>query len=42
MGAAAVAVGAAILFSGRRFLVGQPPAPHSVEEAELVAAADLD
>lgn len=42
MGATAVAVGAAILFSGRRFLAGQPPAPHSVEEAELVAAADLD
>jgi predicted MFS family arabinose efflux permease len=42
MGAAAVTVGAAILFSGRRHLVGQPPAPHSVEEAELVAAADLD
>ena len=42
MGAAAVTVGAVILFSGRRFLVGQPPAPHSVEEAELVAAADLD
>jgi MFS transporter, ACDE family, multidrug resistance protein len=42
MGAAAVAVGIAILASGRRFLVSQPPAPQSVEEAELVAVADLD
>jgi predicted MFS family arabinose efflux permease len=42
MGAAAVAVGVAILAGGRRFLVSQPPAPHSVEEAELVATADLD
>jgi predicted MFS family arabinose efflux permease len=42
MGAAAVAVAVAILLGGRRFLVMQPPAPHSVEEAELVATADLD
>jgi predicted MFS family arabinose efflux permease len=42
MGAGAVAVGIVILAAGRRFLVTQPPAPHSVEEAELVAAADLD
>lgn len=42
MGAAAVAVGVAVLAAGRRFLVSQPPAPHSVEEGELVATADLD
>lgn len=42
MGAAAVAVGIVVLASGRRFLVGEPPAPQSVEEAELVATADLD
>jgi len=42
MGAGAVAIGIAILCVGRRFLDPQPPAPHSVTEAELVAAADLD
>ena len=42
MGAAAVAVGVVVLAAGRRFLVSQPPAPHSVEEGELVATADLD
>ena len=42
MGAGAVLVGVAILASGRRFLVTQPPAPHSVDEAELVAVGDLD
>jgi MFS family permease len=42
MGAGAVAVAVAVLLGGRRFLVTQPPAPHSVEEAELVATADLD
>jgi predicted MFS family arabinose efflux permease len=42
MGAGAVAVGIAILAAGRRFLVGDVPAPQSVEEAELVATADLD
>jgi MFS family permease len=42
MGAAAVTVSILILASGRRFLVVVPPAPQSVEEAELVATADLD
>jgi ACDE family multidrug resistance protein len=42
MGAGAVAIGIAILAAGRRFLDPQPPAPHSVTEGELVAAADLD
>jgi ACDE family multidrug resistance protein len=42
MGAAAVVVGAVILVAGRRFLGGEPPAAHSVEEAELVVAADVD
>jgi MFS transporter, ACDE family, multidrug resistance protein len=42
MGAGAVAIGIAILAGGRRFLDPQPPAPHSVTEGELVAAADLD
>jgi predicted MFS family arabinose efflux permease len=42
MGAAAVVIGVAILFAGRRFLVTEPAAPQSVEEGELVAVADLD
>jgi MFS transporter, ACDE family, multidrug resistance protein len=42
MGAGAVAIGIAILAAGRRFLDPQQPAPHSVTEGELVAAADLD
>jgi ACDE family multidrug resistance protein len=42
MGAGAVAVAIVILASGRRFLVSQPPAPQSLEEAELVTAADFD
>jgi hypothetical protein len=42
MGAAAVAIGMAILAGGRRFLVGDLPRPHSVEEAELAASGDLD
>jgi predicted MFS family arabinose efflux permease len=42
MGAGAVAIGIAILVAGRRFLDTQPPAAHSVDEAELVAVADLD
>jgi len=42
MGSGAVVIGIAILAAGRRFLVGQPPAPHSVEEAELVAVGDAD
>jgi hypothetical protein len=42
MGAGAVLVGMLILAAGRRHL-GQHHAPaHSVEEAELVAVADLD
>ncbi len=40
MGAGAVAVGVLILAGGRRYLVTQPPAPHSLEEAEQVAVAD--
>jgi predicted MFS family arabinose efflux permease len=42
MGAGAVLVGIAILAAGRRFLVAGAPAPHSVDQAELVAVADLD
>jgi hypothetical protein len=42
MGAGAVVVGIAILAAGRRFLTAQPEASRSVEEAELVAAADFD
>ena len=43
MGSAAVVVAVVILAVGRRYLVEAPAAPHaSVEEAELVAAGDLD
>ncbi len=41
MGAIAVVIGVLILAGGRRHLVTQPPAPHSVEEAEQVAVADV-
>lgn len=41
MGAVAVAIGVLILVGGRRYLVTQPPAPHSVEEAEQVAVGDV-
>ncbi|HET9499259.1 MAG TPA: MFS transporter [Marmoricola sp.] len=42
MGAGAVAIGVVILAAGRRHLGQHHAAPHSVEEAELVAVADLD
>jgi MFS transporter, ACDE family, multidrug resistance protein len=45
MGAAAVLVGVAVLAVGRRAIergAGPAPAPHSTEEADLVAVGDLD
>jgi MFS transporter, ACDE family, multidrug resistance protein len=45
MGAAAVLVGVAVLAVGRRAIergAGPAPAPHSTDEADLVAVGDLD
>lgn len=42
MAAGAVAVGVLVLAGGRRFLTEQIAEAHSVEEADLVAVADLD
>jgi MFS transporter, ACDE family, multidrug resistance protein len=44
MGAGAVLVGIAVLVVGRRAVEvgGRTPAPHSEEEAELLAVGDLD